>query len=108
MLNGRTQSPASGDATTGLPSGAGAFDCAFTPPPFPTLQLRSPRIHTVLDLSDVVGDVTASLLWTAKRFHDTNPRLMSALCDPLKAASDFINRHRRDALAYSTGIPSAC
>jgi NitT/TauT family transport system substrate-binding protein len=99
-LNAQTQSLAPSDATTGLLSGAGGFDCAFTPPPFPALQLRSPKIHTILDSSDVVGDVTASLLWTSKRFHDANPRLMSALVDSLKSASDFINQHRREALAY--------
>jgi NitT/TauT family transport system substrate-binding protein len=99
-LNAQTQSLAPSDATTGLLSGAGGFDCAFTPPPFPALQLRDPKIHTILDSSDVVGDVTASLLWTSKRFHDTHPKLISALVDSLKAASDFINQHRRQALAY--------
>ena len=99
-LDGQTITLSPADSSTGLLSGSGGFDCAFTPPPFPDLQLRSPKIHTILDSSDITGDTSASVLWTSKRFHDANPKLFRALLDSLKEASDFINQHRRDALAY--------
>ena len=81
-------------------SGAGGFDCAFTPPPFPALQLRDPKIHTILTSYDVVGESSASVLWTSKRFHDGNPKLFQALLDSLKTASTFINEHRREAIGF--------
>ena len=40
------------------------------------------------------------MLWTSKRFHDANPKLFRALLDSLKETSDFINQHRREAIAY--------
>ncbi len=45
------------DATTGLLAGGGDFNAAFTVPPFQTMQLRDPAIHTVLSSVDLVGAV---------------------------------------------------
>ena len=99
-FDAQTQTLSPADSSTGLLSGAGGFDCAFTPPPFPALQLRDPKIHTILTSFDVVGESSASVLWATKKFHDGNPKLFQALLDSLKAASTFINEHRREALAY--------
>ena len=99
-FDAQTQTLSPADASTGLISGSGGFDMAFTPPPFPALQLRNPKIHTVLSSFDVVGESTASVLWTSRKFHDANPKLAQALLDALKQASDFINQHRREAVAY--------
>jgi NitT/TauT family transport system substrate-binding protein len=99
-LNGQTMSLSPADATTGLLSGAGGFDCAFTPTPFPALQLKDGKIHTVLNSFDVTGPSTASVLWTSKRFHDANPKVFQALVDALKQATDFINSNRREALQF--------
>jgi NitT/TauT family transport system substrate-binding protein len=96
----QTQTLSPADSTTGLLSGSGGFDLAFTPTPFPALQLRSDKIHTVISSFDVVGESTASVLWTSKRFHDTNPVLSRALLDALQEASDFINQDRRKAVEY--------
>ncbi len=99
-FNNQTTSLSPADTSAGLMSGSTGFDCGFTPPPFPYLQLRNPKIHTVLDSGDITGDTTASTLWTSKRFHDANPQTMQALVDCLKEASAFINEHREQALAY--------
>ena len=99
-FDAQTQTLTPSDSSTGLLSGAGGFDCAFTPPPFPALQLRDPKIHTILTSFDVMGESTASVLWTLKEFHDANPKLFQALVDSLKTASVFINEHRREAIAY--------
>jgi NitT/TauT family transport system substrate-binding protein len=99
-FDAQTQTLTPSDSSTGLLSGAGGFDCAFTPPPFPALQLRDPKIHTILTSFDVMGESTASVLWTSKKFHDNNPKLFQALVDSLKTASIFINEHRREAIAY--------
>lgn len=94
----RSLSPA--DSTTGLISGSGGFDMAFTPPPFPALQTRSPKVHTVLTTFDVVGESSASVAWTSKRFHDANPVVYRALLDSLRQASDFIAAHPREAVGF--------
>jgi NitT/TauT family transport system substrate-binding protein len=99
-FDAQTQTLSPADSSTGLLSGAGGFDCAFTPPPFPALQLRDPKIHTILTSFDVMGEGSASVLWTSKKFHDSNPKLFQALVDSLKTASTFINEHRREAIAY--------
>ena len=99
-FDAQTQSLSPADASTGLISGAGGFDMAFTPAPFPALQLRNPKVHTILTSFDVIGEATASVLWTSKRFHDANPVLYRALLDSLHQATDFINQHRREAVEY--------
>ena len=99
-FDAQTQTLSPADASTGLISGAGGFDLAFTPAPFPALQLRSPKVHTVLTSFDVVGEATASVLWTSKRFHDANPILYRALLDSVREASDFIRDHRREAVGF--------
>jgi NitT/TauT family transport system substrate-binding protein len=88
------------DATTGLLSGSGSFDCAFTVPPFQNLQLRDKAIHTVLDSTSLLGDATTTLAWTSKNFHDANPTVYRALVDALKEASDLVAADPRQAVAY--------
>lgn len=96
----QTQSLSPADASAGLVAGSGGFDLAFTPAPFPALQLRSPKVHTLLTSFDVAGDFTASAAWTSKRFHDANPILYRALLAALRDASGFINTHRREAVEF--------
>jgi NitT/TauT family transport system substrate-binding protein len=99
-FDAQTQTLSPADSSIGLLSGSGGFDLAFTPPPFPALQLRNSKIHTVLTSFDIIGESTASVLWTSKKFHDANPVLSRALVDSLEQASTFINQHRREALDY--------
>ena len=99
-FDSQTTSLSPADTSAGLLAGGTGFDCGFTPPPFPYLQLRSPKIHTILDSADVTGSTTASVAWTSKRFREANPKVMQALVESLIEASDFINAHREEALAY--------
>jgi hypothetical protein len=55
-------------------SDEGDFNAAFTVPPFQTMQLRDPAIHTVLGSVDLLGPSTAGVAWTTKRFCDENPK----------------------------------
>jgi len=102
---GVAMSPA--DATAGLLSGGGAFDSAFTVPPFQDIQLKNPAVHTVLDSRDVIGDGAASIAWTGKRFHDGNPRVYRAVVEALKEATAFTNAHTREAVAFYAADTSA-
>ena len=88
------------DSTTGLLSGGGGFNAAFTVPPFQEMQLRDPAVHTVLDSRDVIGDSSASYAWAAKSFHDANPKVYLALVNAIKEASDIIMADKRQAAGY--------
>ncbi len=86
------------DATIGLLSGGGAFDSAFSVPPFQTQQLQMPGIHTVLNSFDVLGGSHSfTVAWTSKKFHDENPRLYRALMDALAEATDILNADKAAA-----------
>jgi ABC-type nitrate/sulfonate/bicarbonate transport system substrate-binding protein len=86
------------DATVGLISGGGAFDSAFSVPPFQTQQLRTPGIHTVLNSYDVLGGPhTFTVAWTSRKFHDANPKLYRALMDALAEATEILNADKRAA-----------
>jgi NitT/TauT family transport system substrate-binding protein len=102
---GVAMSPA--DATAGLLSGGGAFNSAFTVPPFQDMQLKDPAIHTVLDSRDVIGNAAGSLAWTSKKFHDANPKVYRAVVEALKEATAFVNAHRREAVAFYAADTSA-
>jgi NitT/TauT family transport system substrate-binding protein len=86
------------DATIGLISGGGAFDSAFSVPPFQTQQLLTPGIHTVLNSYDVLGGPhTFTVAWTSRKFHDENPKLYRALMDALAEATEILNADKRAA-----------
>jgi NitT/TauT family transport system substrate-binding protein len=88
------------DATSGLLAGGGDFNAAFTVPPFQTMQLRNPAIHTVLSSDDVIGPSSGGTAWTTKKFHDANPKLYRALLDAMQEASEFIAAHPKETVAY--------
>ncbi len=86
------------DATIGLISGGGAFDSAFSVPPFQTQQLRTPGIHTVLNSYDVLGGPHSfTVAWTSRKFHDENQKLYRALMDALAEATEILNKDKRAA-----------
>jgi NitT/TauT family transport system substrate-binding protein len=88
------------DATGGLLAGGGDFNAAFTVPPFQTMQLRDPAIHTVLSSQDVIGPSSGGTAWTTKKFHDANPKLYRAIVDAMQEASEFIAGHPKETVAY--------
>ena len=106
-LDRLTISMAPADATAGLLSGGGAFDSAFTVPPFQDMQLKDPLVHTVLDSRDVIGDAAGSLAWTSKKFHDGNPLVYRATIEALKEATVFVNSHLREAVGFYAADTSA-
>lgn len=88
------------DATLGLLSGGGAYDSAFSVPPFQNQQLEHPEIHTVLNSFDVLGGSTSfTVAWTSRAFHDHNPVLYKALIAALGEATDILNADKAAAAA---------
>jgi NitT/TauT family transport system substrate-binding protein len=88
------------DATLGLLSGGGAFDSAFSVPPFQNQQLEHPEIRTVLNSFDVLGGPTSfTVAWTSRAFHDGNPVLYKALLEALGEATQILNADKPAAAA---------
>lgn len=88
------------DATSGLMTGGGDFNAAFTVPPFQAMQLRDPAVHTVLSSDEVIGPSSGGTAWTTKKFHDANPKLYRAILDAMQEASGFIAGHPKETVAY--------
>jgi NitT/TauT family transport system substrate-binding protein len=88
------------DASAGLISGGGAFDSAFSVPPYQNQQLANPEIHTVLNSFDVLGGSHSfTVAWTWRKFHEANPKLYRALFDALAEATEILNADKRAAAA---------
>ena len=88
------------DATSGLMAGGGDFNAAFTVPPFQSMQLKDPAIHTVLSSDAVIGPSSGGTAWTTKKFHDANPRLYRAIVDAMQEASEYIALHPKETVAF--------
>ncbi len=75
------------EAYGALMSGRTEIVAHFASPPFSILELKDPRIHSVIRASEVLGDGTLDVVFAPRRFVDANPRLMAAFL----AAQDEAN-----------------
>jgi NitT/TauT family transport system substrate-binding protein len=89
------------DATVALMKGGAQITAAFSVPPFQYIQLENKDIHTVLNSFDVMGGShTFTAIWTSKKFRDGNPKLYQAFLAALKEATDFVDKHPREAAEF--------
>lgn len=93
-----TVSLAHADATAALISGSGIVAAHFAAPPWDAIQLKSPKVHKVLDSSDIVGGpATCLVLYAATKFHDQNPKVYAAVVQALSEAMDLIASDKKRA-----------
>lgn len=60
----------------------------FAAPPYAEMELKDPRVHTVLNSQDVVGGpFTVGICYTTQKFHDANPKTYRAYLAALTAAT---------------------
>ncbi len=79
------------EAMAALLCGAADIDAHFSSPPFMYEELTSPGIHKVLDSYEVLGGPhTYNLVWATTKFHDADPKVVSAFVDALHEALDLI------------------
>ncbi len=90
------------EAYAALMSGKTEIVAHFATPPFSIMEQADPRIHTVINASDVLGKSTLDVVFAPKRFTDANPKLITAFlaamdqanaaiaADPQAAAQTFI------------------
>jgi NitT/TauT family transport system substrate-binding protein len=69
----------------------GEIDSHFTSAPFQYQELQDPRVHRVLDSYEVLGGPhTFNVVWTTTKYHDANPRIMTAFLAALDRAEKLI------------------
>lgn len=72
--------------------------CHLSSPPFQYQQLEDKGIHKVFDSYQVVGGPhTFNLVWASEKWVKANPKLVKALVEALREATDFINTKPAEA-----------
>lgn len=88
------------EAVQALMSGQSEVNAHFATPPFMYMELKDPKIHTVLNSFDVWGGPqTTTITWTTTKFASANPKLMKAFHAALEEATKSINADKRKAAA---------
>jgi NitT/TauT family transport system substrate-binding protein len=85
------------EAYAALTSGKTEINAHFASPPYSTLELQNPRIHTVVNSVDLFGNITLDVVFAPKRFTDANPKTIEAFLAAFDEACDFIARNPRGA-----------
>ena len=90
------------DALTAMLSGHSEINAHFSSAPFYQAELRVPNAHVVLTKEDIFpGQLSHGLIWTGKKFYESNPILLKAFRAALEDAMDIIHTDApRAAKAY--------
>jgi NitT/TauT family transport system substrate-binding protein len=85
------------EALVALTAGKTEVTAHFTSPPFSYLELKSPKIHRVLNSVDAIGPITLDVVFAPKRFVDANPKTTEAFLAALDEAAAFIANNKQAA-----------
>jgi NitT/TauT family transport system substrate-binding protein len=78
------------EAYAALTSGKTEIDAHFASPPYSSLELQNPRIHTVVNSVQLFGNITLDVVFAPKRFAEVNPKTIEAFLAALDEACAFI------------------
>ncbi len=84
-------------AVGALLSPGSRIDAHFASPPFSYEELQNPRVHRILDSTDVLGHATLDVVFAAKHFVEKNPRLITAFLAAQRQADAYIEQNPRAA-----------
>ena len=85
-------------AAVAVMAGKSEVDSHFSYPPYSVEELRTPGVHAVLWANDVTnGPATTIEVVTPARVVNEHPQWVEAWLAAQREASDFINRHQREA-----------
>lgn len=86
------------DAAAAVLNSSSEVNSHFSLPPYLNLELADPRIHKVLDSSDVVGGpLSNGVVFGTRKFHDANPKTMAVFIAALDDAIALIKDNPRRA-----------
>ncbi|MEA2760339.1 MAG: sulfonate transport system substrate-binding protein [Methylobacteriaceae bacterium] len=78
------------EAYAALTSGKTEIDAHFASPPYANLELKNPRVHTVINSVTLFGNITLDVVFAPKRFVEANPKTIGAFLAALDEACAFI------------------
>jgi NitT/TauT family transport system substrate-binding protein len=78
------------EAYAALTSGKTEIDAHFASPPYANLELKNPRVHTVVNSVTLFGNITLDVVFAPKRFAEANPKTIAAFLAALDEACGFI------------------
>ena len=85
------------DSIAVMLSGKGEITGDFTVPPFSFREMKA-GMRSLLDTYSVMGGPSSTILiYTTKKYHDANPKLMQAFTDALREAQASISDDRKAA-----------
>ncbi len=85
------------EAYAALTSGKTEINAHFASPPYSTLELQNPRVHTVVNSVDLFGNITLDVVFAPKRFTEANPKTIEAFLAAFDEACDIIAKDPRAA-----------
>src|ERR1043166_2249603 len=86
------------DGMAALLSEQTEIDCHFTAPPYQYLELKNPKIRTLLNSHTIFGGpTTLSMVYAARKFRDENPMLYKAFIAAMDEATAIIYRDKTAA-----------
>jgi NitT/TauT family transport system substrate-binding protein len=82
------------DGLNALVSGGTEITAHFTAPPYQSIELKSPDVHTILTSADVMGGLsTAAVMFSTDKFYAENPKAIQAFVGALRDAQVLISQH---------------
>ena len=85
------------DALIALLSGKSEITAHFTSPPFSYQEAKDPKITRVLNSSELLGNITLDVVFAARQFTESNPRMTEAFMAAQEEANAYIASNRRGA-----------
>lgn len=85
------------DAVGALLSGKTEITAHFTSPPFSYQEAKDPKVSRVLNSSELLGNITLDVVFAAKQFTESNPKLTQAFMVAQEEANAYIAANRKGA-----------
>lgn len=85
------------DAVGALLSGKTEVTAHFTSPPFSYQEVKDPKIHRILNSSELLGNITLDVVFAPKHFVESNPKLTQAFMAAQEEANAYIAANRKGA-----------
>lgn len=85
------------DAVGALLSGKTEVTAHFTSPPFSYQEVKDPKIHRILNSSELLGNITLDVVFAPKHFTESNPKLTQAFMAAQEEANAYIAANRKGA-----------
>jgi len=86
------------DATAMMLAGESEIVANFSSPPYEFVQLKDPKIRTILTTNDVMGSSqTFTMLYMTAEFREKNPKSTAAILAGLEEANAMINADKKAA-----------